>query len=607
MSDIIQLLPDSIASQIAAGEVIQRPASVVKELVENSIDANATNISIVLKDSGKTLIQVIDDGKGMSPTDARMCFERHATSKIKEANDIFKITTKGFRGEALASIAAIAHVELITKQKDDELGTKIVIIGSKFSKQEPVQSELGTKISVKNLFFNVPARRKFLKSDTVEFKHIIDEFFRLALAHIDISFSLFHNGKEMYRLNKSTLKQRVLNIFGRGYDNKLLSVEENMEIMSISGFAGKIDATRKTRSHQYIFVNNRFIKSNYLAHAIKAAYSEYIQEEQHPVYFLFLSVDPADIDVNIHPTKQEIKFEDERLIYNYIRVVFKRILGKFHYTPSLDFQNNQGLKIETLTGKKEYNRDYDVKKSNISPNMKKTNSDDWEKAFEILHTDTEKEINQIKKDSIEIPSKLNKDSFDFDGEKSVEDSGLYQLNNSYILREVEDGFLLIDQYYSHFRVLYEKYLNLLANGSVNIQQLMFPVSLAIDKSDGNILDSLLGEFKEIGFIIDKNENGEYLISGVPVFMENNNNITDVISVILEDYVDNKNISIDLKGKIAKIFARSNARNKGKTMTKEEMKYLVEKLFLCENPYKTPDGKKTFIKIDNNEIINRFRN
>ena len=603
MSDIIQLLPDSIANQIAAGEVIQRPASVVKELMENSIDAGSNEITLVIKDAGKTLIQVLDNGKGMSPTDSRMCFERHATSKIKDANDIFKITTKGFRGEALASIAAIAHVELVSRQRENEVGTKVVIIGSRFSKQEVIQSDYGTKISVKNLFFNVPARRKFLKSDNVEFKHISDEFFRLALAHTDISFTLFHNGKELYRLQNSSLKQRIVNIFGRGFENKLLPIEENMELLSISGYVGKIDATRKTRSNQFIFVNTRFIKSNYLAHAVKTAYEEFIPDDQNPVYFLYLTTDPSNIDVNIHPTKQEIKFEDEKLIYNYIRVALKRILGKFHYTPSLDFDSDKNFDL--ISGSNIKNTGYDPKSQStfISSKIKKSSSDEWEKAFEILH-DNDKKISGPDR-NIEIPSKLNKESLDFEERESFTDLRLFQINKSYILKEVETGFLIIDQYYAHQRVLYEKYRELFATNKPNIQQLLFPVTLSIDENDKVLLEKILQELKNYGFIITKNDKNEYLLEGVPAIVTNNNKTQDIINSILQEPADENDVLSGLNKKISGILARSNAKNKGQKLSVEEMNYLVESLFSCQNPYKSPNGKKTFIIIETNEIINRF--
>ncbi len=606
MADIIQLLPDSIASQIAAGEVIQRPSSVVKELMENSIDAGSDTISLVIKDAGKTLIQVVDNGIGMSPTDSRMCFERHATSKIKDANDIFKITTKGFRGEALASIAAIAHVELISRQKNDLVGTKVVILGSKFSKQESVQSEYGTKISVKNLFFNVPARRKFLKSDNVEFKHIIDEFFRLALAHTGISFTLYHNGKELYRLQKSNLKQRIVNIFGRGYENKLLPVEENMELLNVSGYIGKIDATRKSRNNQYIFVNNRFIRSNYLAHAVKSAYDEYIADDQNPVYFLYLNTDPANIDVNIHPTKQEIKFEDEKLIYNYIKVVIKRILGKFHYTPSLDFDTGKDNHFISGSNKKNTDVNFRPGTNFVSSNMKKSSPDEWEKAFEILNEKDKVDVGRgINVNVEEIPSKINKDSLDFNDNDNIPGSELFQINRSYIIKEVETGFLLIDQYYAHQRVLYEKYLKMFSSGNPNIQQLLFPVKLEAGENDKIIFEKILPELKKYGFNISKNNENEYYIEGIPDIMGNSNNVQEILNDILSGNETEKDIKSGLNKKIARILAGSTAKNKGKKLSGEEMNYLVDKLFSCENPYKSPTGKKTFIILETKEIINRF--
>ena len=605
MSDIIQLLPDSIASQIAAGEVIQRPSSVVKELIENSIDAGANEITLVIKDAGKTLIQVLDNGIGMSPTDSRMCFERHATSKIRDANDIFKIDTKGFRGEALASVAAISHVELISRQKTDELGTKVVIIGSKFSKQESVQSDFGTKISIKNLFFNVPARRKFLKSDTVEYKHIIDEFFRLAIAHNNISFSLYHNGRELYRLLKSSLKQRIVSIFGKGFENKLLPIEETMELLSISGFIGKIDATRKSRNNQFIFVNNRYIKSNYLAHAIKSAYEEYIPEDQNPIYFLFLSTDPANIDVNIHPTKQEIKFEDEKLIYNYIKVVIKKILGRFHYTPSLEFDIDKNFNLGSAGYNKNVENDFGSGSNIVSSKMKKTPSDEWEKAFEILNDKKESLKDNIKSRNIEIPSKLNNDSLNFEEDEKISTSNLFQINRSYIVKEVETGILLIDQYYSHERILYEKYLNLFSSDNYKIQQLLFPETIFVNDQDKDFLKEILPELKKFGFLIKIIEQDEILLEGVPALMGNHTKYGDIINDILQEPYKDSEIVSGLNKKIAGIIAGINAKNKGQKLTQEEMNYLVENLFACKNPYKSPKGKKTFIIIETKEIINRF--
>ena len=605
MSDIIQLLPDSIASQIAAGEVIQRPSSVVKELLENSIDANASEITLVIKDSGKTLIQVLDNGIGMTPTDCRMCFERHATSKIKNVNDIFKITTKGFRGEALASIAAIAHVELVSRQRNDEVGTRIVIIGSKFSKQEKIQSDFGTKISVKNLFFNVPARRKFLKSDTVEYKHIIDEFFRIALAHNDISFTLYHNGKELYRLLKSSLKQRIVSIFGRGYENKLLPIEENMELLSISGFIGKIDATRKSRNNQFLFVNKRYIKSNYLSHAVKSAYEEYISDDQNPIYFLYMNADPANIDVNIHPTKQEIKFEDEKLIYNYLKIAIKRILGKFHYTPSFDFEKEHHFNFDQ---KKKLHNDGDnigIKSNIFSSKMRKTSPDDWEKAFEILNDKELSGSDNVQKDNIEIPSKLNNQTFELEEKENFVKIPLFQIKNSYIVKEVETGFMLIDQYYSHQRILYERYLEAFSSGKFNIQQLLFPETIKVEGPDLILFDKLVDGLKKIGFKIKKKQNDQLLLEGIPAVVGKHNSFERIIKEILNDNDLENNSLARLNEKIASVIARFNATNKGQRLTSEEMNYLVENLFSCKNPYKSPYGKKTFIIIETKEIKNRF--
>lgn len=604
MADVIRLLPDSIASQIAAGEVIQRPASVVKELMENSIDADSNEILLVIKDAGKVLIQVSDNGKGMSDTDSRMCFERHATSKIQNANDIFKIKTKGFRGEALASIAAISHVELITRQKQNDVGTKIVLIGSKFKKQELSQSEPGTKISVKNLFFNVPARRKFLKSDAVELKHITDEFIRLALAHIDISFSFYHNGKELFRLLKSNLKQRISEIFGRGYDSKLLPIHQEMEILKINGFIGKINAARKSRTNQFLFVNNRYIKSNYLNHAITSCYREYIPEDQFPLFFLFLEIDPDKIDVNIHPTKQEIKFEDERLIYNYVKVAIKHILGKFTYTPSFDFDKNSSfdnLVIKNRTDQKAKINSGSGFSNEIKPNK---NQDEWEKAFEILKDDN-KTNNEVVENQ-EIPSKLNTGINDAFDDKTISLGQVFQLHNSHIVKQIKSGFILVDQKYAHERILYEEYLsNFNSQKKISLEQLMFPHVLNIDKTNENLLKSLLKDLEKFGFNLEEDKNKDILVKAVPANMIDKKGINQFIERILDDYLQNIEIQFSFHDHFARSLSKINARNKGEQLSNEEMNYLVDNLFNCENPYVNPNGKKTFIIIEMDEIIKRF--
>lgn len=605
MADIIHLLPDAIASQIAAGEVIQRPASVVKELMENSLDANSTEIMLVIKDAGKVLIQVSDNGKGMSGTDSRMCFERHATSKIQNANDIFKIKTKGFRGEALASIAAIAHVELTTRQIENEIGTKIVLIGSKFKKQELSQSEPGTKISVKNLFFNVPARRKFLKSDAVELKHITDEFIRLALAHIDISFSFYHNGKELFRLPKSNLKQRISEIFGRGYDSKLLPINQEMEILKINGFIGKINTARKSRTNQFIFVNNRFIRSNYLNHAITSCYREYISEDQFPLFFLFLEINPDKIDVNIHPTKQEIKFEDERLIYNYVKVAIKHVLGKFTYSPSLDFDNKSTfdtlIQKNRIENKEKYNSGSGFSNT-ITPNK---NQDEWEKAFEILRDDN-KTTNDKPIENLEIPSRLNTAINDTLDDNTISKGQIFQLHNSYIIKQIKSGFIMLDQKYAHQRVLYEEYLsNFNSQNKISLEQLMFPHVLNIDKSNEGLLKSLIKDLKNFGFNLEEDKNGDILVKAVPANMVNKKGINQFIERILDDYLKNIEIQFSFHDHFARSLSKVNARNRGEQLSIDEMNYLLDSLFNCENPYVSPNGYKTYIIIEMDEIFKRF--
>jgi len=602
MSDIIQLLPDSIANQIAAGEVIQRPASVVKELMENSIDAGATEITLVLKEAGKVLIQVSDNGKGMSSTDARMCFERHATSKIKNANDIFQIKTKGFRGEALASIAAISHVELVTKQLDDEIGAKVILVGSKFKKQEQTQSEKGTKISVKNLFFNVPARRKFLKSDSVELKHINDEFIRLALAHTDVMFSFFHNGKELYRLPKSNLKTRILGLFGRGYDSKILAITEDTELLEISGYIGKIEAARKSRANQFFFVNNRFIKSNYLNHAINSTYEEYIQEGTYPMFFVFLEIDPDRIDINIHPTKQEIKFEDERLIYNYIKVSVKHVLAKHTYSPSLDFDTDSTFSSMMNQRKTEttQNKYKGFTNAPIKPNK---NRDDWEKAFDIIKKDTNIEQDFVSK---EIPSSLNTLRNDELNEKDKITESVYQIHNSYILKQVKSGFILIDQRLAHKRVLYEEFLKIYENKANNsTEQLLFPHKIEIDKSKKNFLKNVVEDLAKFGFLIDLSDEEDILIKGIPTNMVNKKQLYQILEDVVEDLMDGIRMDFNFAEKFSIKLADINAYSRGAGMTQDEMSYLVEELFKCSNPYTDPNGKKCFVKIEMEEIIKRF--
>jgi DNA mismatch repair protein MutL len=451
MSDIIHLLPDHVANQIAAGEVIQRPSSAVKELVENSVDSGATNIKLIIKDAGRTLIQVTDNGSGMSETDARMCFERHATSKIREADDLYSIKSMGFRGEAMASIAAISQVELKTKTKDTELGTLINIEGSKIKTQENCATNKGTSISIKNLFFNVPARRNFLKSDNVELKHIIEEFTRVALANPSINFTFYHNDNEVYNLKKSNLRQRISSMNGKNYNEKLVPIKEETSLTSISGFIGKPEFARKTRGEQYFFVNNRFIKSGYLHHAIVSAYTDLIPKEQIPSYFLFFEINPILIDINIHPTKTEIKFEDEKSIYAILRACAKKALGQHNITPTIDF--NKDPSFDTIAPKDanlkmpkiKVDDSYNPFEKKINPN--KNNTENWENLFELSQSEEQKiSENRIVQSSLENFENFNQKI-------------LFQIQEKYILSPIKSGIMIVHQQRAHQKILYNKYLN----------------------------------------------------------------------------------------------------------------------------------------------------
>ena len=500
MSDIIQLLPDHVANQIAAGEVIQRPSSAVKELLENAIDSGASDIKLIVKDAGRTLIQVIDNGCGMSETDARMCFERHATSKIREANDIHSIRTMGFRGEAMASMAAIAHVELKSKLHDVELGTKITIEGSELISQENCTSNNGTSISIKNLFFNVPARRNFLKSDNVELKHIFDEFYRVALANEDCSFSFYQNDKEVLNLPKSTVKQRVVGIFGAKYNEKLVPVSEKTTLITISGFIGKPEFSKKTRGEQYFFVNNRFIKSPYLHHAVNNAFKDLISDGHHPSYFLFFDIDPKFIDVNIHPTKTEIKFEDEKSIYAIIRSCVKRALGIHNIVPTLDFdkdpafsnipKSSNEVRQPTLKVDSSYNpfQEKEAKDSSYTPSPK-VKTDNWEKLFEDL---------PVPESQPQQTETINK-SWSEDSETT--ESAIFQLNNEYIVSSIKSGMMIIHQQRAHERILYEYYLNS-QNVEGQSQQMLFPKTISLNPSDIELVREISDELFNLGFRFD---------------------------------------------------------------------------------------------------------
>lgn len=597
MADIIQLLPDSIANQIAAGEVIQRPASVVKELMENAVDAGSTEIKLLLKDAGKTLIQVIDNGVGMSETDARMAFERHATSKIRQANDLFHITTKGFRGEALASIAAISHVEMITKQADEELGRRLVLKASEVKKQEPCQALAGTSFAIKNLFFNIPARRKFLKSDTVELKHVLEEFKRVALAHPSISFSAYHNEQEVYILPAGNLRQRIIGVMNRSINDKLVPVEQNTDVAEVVGFVGKPEASKRSKGDQYLFVNNRYIKSNYFNHAIRSAYNEIIPKENYPLYFIYIDIDPEKIDINVHPTKTEIKFEDERIIYNYLKVATKHALGQYSIAPPIDFQDNvnmyqQGQSDRNFTP---LNKEYHFQRPSAS-------GQSWKDIYDVMNQDVQSDGPQ--QETILMRSNITDDKGRrrelYNDEKEP-----FQIHNTYLLSHIKSGYLLIDQQAAHERILYERYLlKLKKKGSLS-QKELFPRSLELDNAKATILKEILPLINRMGFEVEKFGGNSFLIHGVPADLGEGKDSAVVLDELLAHYSKNLGMDLGLEENISKAMALSSAIKRGKKLSVEEMKLIIDELFGCAMPYNSPSGRKCFITVELNDLHNRF--
>ena len=621
---MITLLPDHVANQIAAGEVVQRPASAVKELMENAIDAGATDIKLIIKDSGKTLIQVIDNGSGMNEVDARMCFERHATSKISKADDLFALTTKGFRGEALASIAAIAQVELKTKREDSELGIQLTIEGSEYKGQEVCTCANGTSFSIKNLFFNVPARRNFLKSDRAEYKYILDEFIRIALAHPSIAFSLINNEKEQYRLPKETLRQRLVSLYGKKYNPRLVPVEEKTDIVTISGFVCKPEFAKKSRGEQFFFVNDRFIKSSYMNHAVLNAMEGLLQGDQHPSYFLFLDIDPAKIDVNIHPTKTEIKFEDERSIYAILRSALKRSLGQYNIAPSLDFSLNPDYQVP-LTSKSRiiktptievdpsfnpFEQEKEIGNSTLSsgflspstsPKKFRSNNpaekgEHWEALFEEIQDDLNTAIPEYQKEITSLENEVKIEGARF----------AFQLQQRFILTPLKSGLLIIDQQRSHTRVLYEQYFKSLVNSSPLSQQLLFPQEIHLSPGDMELFKEILEDVESLGFDISIPAGQCLMINGVP-FETKAGEVDKIIDSLLNSYKNECDAwKSDTHKYMAKCLALSNSIKTGKALNAEEMNQLVDALFACETPFVSIHNKPTAIILEMNEILKRFQ-
>ena len=607
MADIIHLLPDHVANQIAAGEVVQRPASVVKELLENSIDAASSEIKLLIKNAGKTLIQVIDNGKGMSVTDARLSFERHATSKIKAADDLFCLNTKGFRGEALASIAAIAHVELKTKQEGEELGTSIAIEGSSITDQSTIATPKGTSVAVKNLFFNIPARRNFLKSDAVELRHIIDEFHRVVLAHPQINFSMYHNGNNLFDLRSENFRQRIVHTFGKKTNEKLVPVDEDTELLKISGFVGKPEYAKKSRGEQFFFVNQRFIKSPYLNHAIQAAFEGLLPLKKFPSYFLNLTVDPKSIDINIHPTKTEIKFDDEPTIYALLRAAVKHSLGQFSVAPILDFQRDATLDTpyhqqneQVSSPKVEVNPDFNpFSKPKSSPS---SSSPAWEGLYTGLQSDATESSNDFSEVQFES-DELQSSIFDEDEGKKVQNT--FQLQNKYIISTIKSGMVVIDQNRAHERILYEDFLRQITINDTVGQQLMFPLTLEFSTKDMEVLLELKEQLEHSGFVFDNFGDQQTTISAIPAALKD----SEVKKVFLQliDDVHNEvpDFNFSSSDLLAKTFAKSLAIKNGKKLNIAEQEFIVNALFACKEPALSLTHKAIFTTIEITELESKF--
>ncbi len=603
MADLIRLLPDHVANQIAAGEVVQRPASVVKELLENSVDAGATRIILVIKDAGRTLVQVTDDGRGMSAMDARACFERHATSKIREADDLTTLRTKGFRGEALASIAAIAQVELWTREQDQEIGTRIVIEGSRVRTQEAMACAAGTTLAVRNLFYNVPARRQFLKSDGVEMKHVLDEFHRVALAHPEIAFQLVQNEHEEYNMPAGNERQRIVHLFGRKYDERLVPVEEHTDFVNVTGFVGKPEFAKRSRGEQYFFVNHRFVRSNYLEHAVRKAYDELVSRENYPSWFLFIDIDPAQIDINIHPTKTEIKFRDDRAVYAMVHAAVRRALGRFNIVPSLDFEPEPAILAAFASHQAESAparntvpawRPQDLGAFNAPP---RPSVEGWQQLFDLGSTPSTPEPAPSEAPQRVMPWREHEGT---PGERPV-----FQLHGTYILAQLRSGFMVVDQQRAHERILYERNMKMIEQGAGLSQAELFPRHVELSAADLALVQDVLPELRSMGFDLEPFGGRTVQVNGMPAEAAEEDPTR-----LLEDLLEQlKHERGTLRNERHHILARSMAHSMsirpGRVLATAEMHDLIDRLFACDMPYHTPSGKPTLITYGLDELNERF--
>lgn len=610
MADIIQLLPDSVANQIAAGEVIQRPASVVKELIENAIDSGASKIIVNIKDAGRTYIQIIDNGCGMSETDARMAFERHATSKIKKADDLFAIRTMGFRGEALASVAAVAEVELKTRLHGEELGTYISIAASEVINQETVNCPEGSNFIVKNLFFNIPARRKFLKTDSTEIRHIISEFQKIAIPNPEIQFSLTHNNSVIYDLPSENLLKRIINLFGKSISQNLISINTHSNMVNVSGFIGKPEHAKKKSGEQFFFVNNRFMRHPYFHKAVLTAYENILSLDTHPTYFIFFEINPESIDINIHPTKTEIKFEEEKSVWQILQATIKQSLGKFNITPSLDFTKEGVVDIPVLRKNQEIkspeieiNPDYNPFDTNKKAPQKyfNKNIENWDTLYSGLESaESLKNRQEPTEESVQKEIKHDKPDRSFDNNYNF-----YQLKNKYILTPVKSGLMIIDQKRAHERILYERYLKSLTHNFGIAQQDLFPQTIEINPADQPVLSEIIEDLSKLGFDVREFGKNTYIINSYPADLVYNDPKEIIINFINEFKQTKDDIKLKVKDKLAISLAKASAINYGQKLNNEEMREIIDRLFACEYPNYSPTGKAVISIFSIEDVDKRF--
>jgi DNA mismatch repair protein MutL len=624
-SDIIQLLPDSIANQIAAGEVVQRPASVVKELLENAIDAKATQIQVILREAGRTLIQIIDNGSGMSVTDARLCFERHATSKIRQSEDLFRIRTMGFRGEALASIAAVAQVELRTRQETDEIGTLIKIEASEVKTQEAVACVTGTSISVKNLFFNVPARRNFLKSNAVEMRHVLDEFQRIALAHPEVALSLHHNDTEVFNLVSGKLVRRIVDIYGKSYREQLAFCQEDTSYISVRGYIGKPEFARKTRGEQFFFVNDRYIKHSYMHHAVTSAFDGTIPDGSHPFYVLFIEIDPSHIDINIHPTKTEIKFDDERSVYAIIMAAVKKAVGVYNLSQSIDFEENINF-LSPSPSEANHNMvprtvmpDWAAQSKKSESGQSRSNLTNWNKLFEGLQNTEDRnrelaafETNTIsasrppfQEQAMTVASKVNRMASEAISAPES-DAVIFQLHNRYILSQVKDGIMLIDQKAAYERILYERYRKMLTNRNGACQQLLFPKTIRLTHSDMQLVNETKKEIRSLGFEFDEFGANELIIRGIPADLPEESEqdlFEELVEQLKRSYSD---LKLNKPESLSRSLARRFSIRYAVKLSLVEIHTLIDQLFASTDPNRTPNGEAIIVLLTMDKLSSIFK-